>query len=158
MSDLKDVHRLAAIHRLVDDLPQEALDATFRIVENYAKWPSKAPADAERMLAKARKRFLKQLEHRSRRTGAGFGVGTGGAGSFSPDGYGYSSAHGWEDHTSVTVQVHFFRGRELHTAERLSLSEDGKKLVFTVEATLPNGTPQHHEFAFDLKGNRPKAR
>jgi hypothetical protein len=47
---------------------------------------------------------------------------------------GYSSAHGWEDHTSVTVGVHFFRGQELHTAERPGLSEEGKKLVFTVEA------------------------
>ena len=65
MYDLKDVHRLAAIHRLVDDLPQEALDATFRVLEHYAKWPAKAHADAERVLAKARKRFLQQLEDRS---------------------------------------------------------------------------------------------
>ncbi len=64
MSDLDDVHRLAAIHRLVDDLPKEALDATFRVLENYAKWPPKGHADAERMLGQARERFLKKYEER----------------------------------------------------------------------------------------------
>jgi len=157
MSDLDDAHRLAAIHRLVDDLPTEALDATFRVLENYAKWPPKGHADAERMLGQARERFLKKYEERARRTGTGFISGTGGGGSFSPDGYGHSSMHGWEDHTSVTVQVHFFRGHELHTAERLSLSSDGKKLVLAVEASLPNGTPQRHEFAFHVNENRTKS-
>jgi hypothetical protein len=158
MSDLDDVHRLAAIQQLVDDLPKEALDATFRVLENYAKRPPKGHAGTERMLAQVRERFLKKYEERARRTGTGFIAGTGGGGSFSPDGYGHSSIHGWEDHTSVTVQVHFFRGHELHTAERLSLSGDGKKLLFAVEATLPNGTPQRHEFAFDVKENRPMAK
>ena len=150
MSDLDDVKRLAAIHRLVDELPTEALDATFRVLENYAKWPPRGHGDAAHMLAQARERFLKQHEEHARRTGTGFVSGAGGGGSFSPDGYGHASMQGWEDHTSVTVEVHFFRGRELRTAQRLSLSDDGKKLVFAVEATLPNGTPQIHEFSFAL--------
>jgi hypothetical protein len=135
MSDLDDVHRLAAIHRLVDELPPEALDATFRVLENYAKWTPKGHADAERMLGQTRERFLTKYEERARRTGTGFIAGTGGGGSFSPDGYGH----------------------ELHTTERLSVSGDGKTLVFAVEANVPNGTPQRHEFSFELNENRPKA-
>src|SRR5271169_6525028 len=129
MSDVNDVRRLAAIHRLVDALPEEALDATFRVLENYAKWPPKGHADAERMLAQARDHFVRHHEKRAGRTGTGFIAGAGGGGSFSPDGYGHSSMHGWEGHTSVTVQIHFFRGHKLHTKERLGLSEEGKKLV-----------------------------
>lgn len=34
----------AVLHQLVDALPEEALDATFRVLENYQKWPPKGPA------------------------------------------------------------------------------------------------------------------
>jgi len=150
MSDLDDVHRLAALYRLVDNLPSEALDATFRVLENYVKWPPKGHADAQQMLEQARERFIRNHEEHARRTGTGFIAGTGGGGSFSPDGYGHASMSGWEGHTVVNVHVHFFRGHELHTTERLSLSDDGKTLVYGVEAKLSDGTPQSHELRFNL--------
>lgn len=150
MPDLDDVHRLAALHRLVDELPEAAFDAAFRVLENYVRWPPKGHADAEHLLAQARERFLRHQEEHARRAGTGFIGGTGGGGSFSPDGYGHSSMHGWEDHTSVTVHVLFFRGTELHTTERLSLFDDRKRLRYSIEAKLPGVTPQQHEFTFEL--------
>jgi hypothetical protein len=82
------------------------------------------------MMTQARERFIRHHEEHARRTGTGFIAGTGGGASFSPDGHGHSSMGGWEGHTSVTVHVHFFRGHELHTTERLRLSEDSNMLVY----------------------------
>jgi hypothetical protein len=150
MSDIDDVRRLAALHRLVDNLPTEALDAAFRVLENFAKWPPKGFGDAQQTLEQARERFIRNQEEHARRTGTGYIAGTGGGGSFSPDGYGHSLMGGWEGHTYVAVNVHFFRGHEFHTIERLSLTDDGKTLVYGVEAKLPDGTPQVHQFEVDL--------
>lgn len=138
------------LHRLVDELPEEALEATFRVMENYQKWPPKGHADAEQMLKQARERFRRSHEERARRTGGGVISGGVGGRSFSPDGYGSASTQGWEGPTAVTAKVHFFRGHELHTVERLSVSDDQRKLPFSVEGKMPNGRAERHDFLFDL--------
>jgi hypothetical protein len=138
------------LHQLIDELPEEALGATFRVLENYQKWPPKGHANAEQLLKQARERFRKGHEEQARRTGGGIVSGGVEGGSFSPDGYGSASTRGWEGHTAVTAKVHFFRGHELHTLERISLSDDQRKLLFSVEGKLPNGRAERHDFLFDL--------
>lgn len=142
----------AKLHKLVDELPEEALGATIRVLENYQKWPPKGPADAEQMLTKAQERFRTHNEERAKREGRGFLSGTVGGGSFSPDGHGSASVTGWEGPTAVTAKVHYFRGREFHSVERLRLSDDGRQLLFSLEIKTPNGTAQHHDFSLEPGG------
>ncbi len=54
------------------------------------------------------------------------------------------------EHTAVTAKVHFIRDRELHTLERISLLDDQRKLLFSVEGKMPNGRAERHDFLFDL--------
>jgi hypothetical protein len=143
----------AKLHKLIDELPEAALEATFRVLENYQRWPPKGHADAEQMIMKARERFTRQNEKRAQTEGRGFVSGSVGGGSFSPDGHGYSSFTGWEGHTSVTSKVHYFRGREFHSVERLRLSDDGRKVLFSLEIKTPSGTAQHHDFSLELDEN-----
>jgi len=140
----------ATLHQLVDELPEEALEATFRVLENFQKWPPKGHADAEQLLKQTRERFRRGYDEHARRTGGGIISGGAGSGSFSPDGYGSASTQGWEGHTAVTAKVHFFRSHELHTLERISLSDDRRKLLFSVEGKMPNGRAERHDFFFDL--------
>jgi hypothetical protein len=138
------------LHQLVDELPEEALEATFRVLENYQNWPPKGHADAERMLIQTQERFRRDYEEEARRTGRGSITAGISGGFFSADGYGSASTPGWEGHTAVTVRVHLFRGHELHTVERISLSDDQRKLLFSVEGKMPNGRAERHDFLFDL--------
>jgi hypothetical protein len=138
------------LHQLVDILPEVAIDATFRVLENYQKWPPKGHADASEMLREAQEGFRRQHERRAQREGRGFLSASVGGGSLSPDGHGSASTTGWEGHTLVTVKVHYFRGRELHTVERLSLSEDQRKLLFSLEIKTTNGLAERHDFSLDL--------
>lgn len=140
----------ATLHQLIDALSEEALEATLRVLENYQKWPPKGHADAEQMLKQTGERFRRHYEERARRTGGGIISGGVGGSSFSPDGYGSGSKQGWEGHTAVTARVHFFRGHELHTLERISLSDDQRKLLFSVEGKIPDGRAERHDFLFDL--------
>jgi hypothetical protein len=139
----------AKLHKLLDELPEAALGATFRVLENYKKWPPKGHADAEQMLTEVQERFRRRHEKRAQTEGRGFVSGSVGGGSFSPDGHGYASATGWEEHTSVTAKVHYFRGREFHSVERLKLSDDGRKLLFSLEIKTPNGMAQYHDFSLE---------
>jgi len=137
------------LHKLVEELPEAALGATFRVLENYQKWPPRGHADAEQALSKAQESFRRQNEKRAQTEGRGFLLGSVGGGSFSPDGHGYASTTGWEGHTSVTAKVHYFRGCESHSVERLSLKDDGRKLLFSLEVKTPNGAAQHHDFSLE---------
>jgi hypothetical protein len=135
-----------ALHRLVDVLPDEALDTTFRVLEHYQKYPPRSEADPEKLRARARNRVLRSAKNRAKRTGLSTSLLDGCIG---PDGYGSASAQGWEGQTCLISKVYFYRGSELHTTERLSLSKGGQ-LSYSVEGKLEGGSPQQHEFFFNL--------
>ncbi len=136
-----------ALHRLVDTLPEEVIDEAYRVLENYKKGPPKGQVDAKQMLEQARERSMRDYEEHARLTGGSL---RSGSGFFSPEGYVHSSHRGWEGHTSVTATLHFFHGHELQTTERLSFSDDRKTLIYGVEAKLPDGEAERHEFTFAL--------
>jgi hypothetical protein len=139
----------ASLHTLVDALPDEALDAAFRVLENYQKHPpSKAESDFHELHKKSRESFLRSTRNRARRTGQE--VNSLLSGCMGPDGYGTASASGWEGQTRLMSKVVFFRGSELYTAERISLSDDRRKLIYSIEAKLVDGVSERHEFAFSV--------
>jgi hypothetical protein len=85
---------------------------------------------------------LRSAKNRAKRTGLStslFG------GCIGPDGYGSASAQGWEGQTCLISKVYFYRGSELRTAERLSISDVGE-LSYSVEAKLEGGSARQHEF------------
>ena len=88
----------AALHLLVDSLPEEGIEATFRVLKNYQKWPPKDRADAELLLKQARATLIRQQEKHAQRMGGGVVSIGGGSSSFSPDGYGRASNTGWDGH------------------------------------------------------------
>jgi hypothetical protein len=143
-----------ALHLLVDSLPEEAMEATFRVLENYQKWPPKGPADAESLVKQARATLIRQQERHAQRMGCGVVSMGGGSSSFNPDGYGRASNGGWDGHTRVTATFHYFRGHELHTVERLRLSDDKRRLLFSLEGKTPTGTVQSQDFWFDLASDQ----
>ncbi|MGA2811790.1 MAG: hypothetical protein ABSG16_10360 [Candidatus Acidiferrum sp.] len=140
----------AALHNLVEALPEEALDFAFRVLEHYQKHPPSNESDPEKLRAKARNRVMRSTRLRAKRTGAS---GTSLlAGCVGPDGYGSATAQGWEGQTCLVSKVCFYRGHELHTVDRLSLSEDGCKLLYAVEAKILDGAVERHQFSFDVAG------
>ncbi len=147
----------ATLHNLVDQLPEAALDAAYRVLDHCQKWPPKGPADADKMLNQARERFRSNYEKRARLRGGGYVSGEAVSNSFSPEGYGYSSIHGWEGLTSITATVHFYHGHEIHTVERISLSEDKRRLQFSVEGNLPGRPAERLQFSFDISEAGSKA-
>lgn len=138
------------LHEMVDALPDEALELTFRVLENYQRTLPMHRADAEQVFEEARERFKARLAEPAQKTGKGVIGGFGGTSRFGSDGYGGSATRGWEvDNTFVIESVHFFRGHELQTTERLRLSDDQQKIVLSVEAKVPNGSSERHDFSFD---------
>jgi hypothetical protein len=140
----------ARLHKLVDELPEAALDAAYRVLDNYQKWPPKGPADANKMLNQARERFRSNYEKRAQLRAGGYISSEMIRSSFGPEGYGYSSVRGWEGLTSVTAAAHYFRGYEFHTVERISLSDDNREIQISIESKLPGGIAESHEISFDI--------
>jgi len=138
----------ASLHNLVDAIPDDALDVTFRVLEHYQKHPPSNESDPAKLRAKARSRVIRGAHNRARRTGVEVSSLLGGC--VGPDGYGSASAQGWEGQTCLVSRVCFYRGCELHSVDRLSLSDDGTRLVYSVEAKLLDGAAQQHEFTFDV--------
>lgn len=139
----------ASLHTIVDALPDESLDAAFRVLEHYQKHPPRNESDPEILEKRARDGFTRKMKNRQRRTG----VGTGLLGEcLTPEGYGMACAEGWEGQTHLTSTVVFFRGNEICVAERLNLSEDKTKINYSVEARLLGGEPERHEFVFHVAG------
>jgi hypothetical protein len=50
-----------ALHQLVDQLPEAALEATERVLKNYQTWPPRPPISVEKM----RERVEERLRNRS---------------------------------------------------------------------------------------------
>jgi hypothetical protein len=138
----------AALHNIVDALPDEAVDHAFRVLEHYQKHPPSNESDPERLRVQARNRVMRGARLRAKRSGVSEASLL--AGCVGPDGYGSATAQGWEGQTCLVSKVCFYRGHELHTVDRLSLSADGSKLLYSIEAKLKDAEVQQHEFSFEV--------
>ena len=92
------------------------------------------------------------FENMKRSMKPGTAAAAGGGGSFNPTaGYGHSGHARWEGQTAVHETHHSFRGHEIEVTERLRLTDDGKLIHYTFQATGPNGDAIRNEIAFGLK-------
>jgi hypothetical protein len=61
----------------------------------------------------------------------------------------------WEGETSVTLEIHLFRGHRLEIEKRLRLSEDKKLLVYTQQIKGPEGKKGRYEIEFAVAEGAP---
>lgn len=138
------------LHRLVDMLPELALERTERVLTNYQTWPPEPPADVQRMHEEVRKRFEGSAREHASKTGRGLITGFSAGGIFGPDGDGGASMTGCEGETAVKVELRVFRGHSLEFEERLRLSDDKKSLVYSQKIKGPTGKEHSYQIEFQV--------
>jgi hypothetical protein len=138
------------LHRLVDALPEAALEQAERVLTHYQTWPPKPPANVERMHEDVRKRFEENARHQASRTGRGVIGGFSAGGRFGPEGDGVASMTGWEGESSVRVELRVFRSHSLEFEERLRLSDDKKSLIYSQKIKGPTGKEHTYQLEFNL--------
>jgi hypothetical protein len=135
------------LHRLVDTLPQAALEPAEKTLQHFQVWPHRPPPKIEEMRQAHRERFL-----RSMRPGTS---GTGGGGSYTDVRGGrvqsgrFSFSH-WEQKTNVIETHHFHESHEITVTERPRMDDDGRTLVYANEILGPNGKTHRQEIAFEI--------
>ena len=136
------------LHRLVDTLPEAALEPAEKALQHFQIWPRQPPPEVERMQQEHQERMW-----RSMRPGTTGGAGGGGSYSTGSGGRvqsGHFSFSRWEDKTSVIETHHFHEGHEITVIERLRMDDDGRMLVYANEIVGPKGKTQGHEITFEV--------
>jgi hypothetical protein len=136
--------------KLIDTLPEGALESAERVLRNYQIWPPKPPIEVEKMRERVHELFRKNIEGQIARTGQGIMGSHVTGGNFKPDGDGGASMSTSEGQTSVAFEVRIFRGLRLEIEERLRMSEDSKSLLYTQTITGPDGKVGHYDVAFEV--------
>ena len=133
----------ADLHRLVDTLPEGALENAQRILDHLQVWPPQLSPEMGRI----RQIQQERLEQMRRSMKPGTAGGGGGGGGFDPTtGYGHSGHTHWEDGTLVHEAYHFFKGHEIAVTERLRFTDDH----YGIEAKGPNGDTYRSDWTFAI--------
>lgn len=130
-----------ALHNLVDDLPDEALqsaEAALKYCMNPGGQRLTIDKARERVLARARQ----NLEEHTKRLGHGLitGVGSGSGGTMANGDF-HHSMLAWDD-GPVTYHMRGLSGHVFEMYERLELAKDGSELVLTQKFAAPDGSEQ----------------
>ena len=141
------------LHRLVDTLPEVALETASRVLQNYQTWPPQPPADIEKMRELVKKLFERNAMEHASRTGRGVVGGYFSRSRYRPDGDGAASVEGWEGETSVKVELRTFRGHRLELEERIRLSSDKRFLIYSQRIKGPKGEEDLYEKKFAVPEN-----
>jgi hypothetical protein len=137
------------LHKLIDSIPEGAMDAAHRLLSNLQTWPPPTLPD----MAAMRKRHEDRRDEMRKRMFAqqrpGTISGSGGSGTYNPATG--SGAHGmsqWEGDTFVVQTYRQHQGHELLITERIRL--DGQRLIYKHEATGPGNKRDEREIVFQL--------
>jgi hypothetical protein len=136
------------LHRLVDTLPEAALEPAEKALQHFQVWPRQPPPEVERMQREHHERMLQSM--RPGTISVGGGGGSYSAGSGGRIGNGRFSFTRWEDKTAVVETHHFHYGHEITITERLRMDDDGKKLIYATEIVGPKGKTQSQEITFEV--------
>jgi hypothetical protein len=133
------------LHKLVDSMPEGAMEAAHRMLTMAQVWPPTPPPGVEEMRNRMEARRLEVMRSQKPGTISGFG----GSGNFNPaKGVGYSSFSRWEGDTFVTEILRHHKGHEIKVIERIRVDE--QRLVYKHEITGPGDQHDEHEIAFSL--------
>ena len=139
------------LHSLVDSLPEEKLEKVATMLR-FAINPPQPMPELQKMQERTA-RFREEVEKRFRETRRSSCVGgmTGG-GSFAAKegaGYGTYSCRDWDGDAQVQQTLRFFKGPELETMPRFSISPDGDRLIYEDETASGGRTVRRtEEFPF----------
>lgn len=138
------------LHRLVDALPEPALEGAERVLTNCQTWPPEPPADVQKMLEELRNRLERSAGEHAFKTGGGVISGFTTSRIFGPEGDGAASMMGCEGETAVKVETRVFRGHSLQFEERLRLSDDKKSLIYSQKIKGPTGKEHSYQLEFEV--------
>src|SRR5262245_42617059 len=110
------------LHKLVDSLPEPAIEVAHRFLSNLQVWPPRPPKDAE-----------KKITMTEIRTAAGTKAG------FSR----------WDGETYVVGTYRHVRGHELEIVESIRVQDE--HLIYKVEITGPGGKHEEREVTFEVR-------
>jgi hypothetical protein len=149
-----------SLHQLVDTLPEAALEAVERALQRLQTWPPERPADAQKMQERAQAILAERTARTSGASGVGCGVGGSisgwsGGGHWTDDGDGVALASGFKGRDQVTIQLRRFRGHDLQIERQLGVSEDKRKVLYTLLIKGPDGKEGHAEIEFEIADDSP---
>jgi hypothetical protein len=136
------------LHKLVDSLPDAALDSARSALVSIQVWPPLMPPEFKKLRDEFRERATGARHSSEPRTIRG---GTAG-GCYKQDAtgkmdYGYFSSNRREDGTFVIETRRFYKGYELTIVERLTL-KDGGELIYSSDITGPHNAVSSREIVF----------
>src|SRR5690348_2891319 len=137
------------LHKLIDSLPDGAMEAAQRLLSNLQTWPPPGLPDQAAM----RKRHEEHREEMRKRMLAQQRPGTisgfGGSGNYNPrTGSGSHGMHHWEGDTLIVQTYRQHLGYELMVIERIRV--EGQHLIYKHEVTGPGDKHDEREITFDL--------
>jgi hypothetical protein len=137
------------LHKLVDSLPEGAIEAAHRTLSHLQIWPPAPPADIQEMRQRMRQRMDDRRREVMQRQRPGMIAGFGGSGNYDPDrGSASSSFSHWDDDTFVAETLRRHKGHEYTVVERVRI--DGTHLIYKHEITGPGGKREEREVTFEV--------
>jgi hypothetical protein len=146
-----------ALHKLLDTLPEDALEATERVLQNYQIWPPKPRIGIEKMHQQVNALLKRRSEQWDPHNRTGFVSVRAGGGSFNPEGDGMASAITTDGPDLLNFEIRIFHGHRLELEERLHISEDKKSLVYIQQIKGPQGKEGRYEIEFEVARGLPPA-
>lgn len=146
-----------SLHELIDTLPEAALEAARRVLQNYQNWPPKPRIGFEKMHQHVDELLRKSRESSGVNPGTGYITSRMGGGSFNPEGDGMASMLTSDGPDLVNFEIRIFHGQRLELEERLHPSEDKKSLFYTQQIKGPRGKEGRYEIEFEVVEGLPPA-
>jgi len=144
-----------SLHELIDTLPEAALEAAERVLQNYQTWPPKPPIGVEKMHQRVDELLKRRGEESAAHNRTGYVSVHMSDGSIEPDGDGMASASTMDGPDLVNFEIRIFCGHRLELEERLHLSANKKSLVYTQQVKGPQGKEGRYEVEFDVAVGHP---
>jgi hypothetical protein len=133
---------------MVDVLPQSSLERVHTMMKYQIEPPPPPSAEVARMRQRGQeyRKAVEQSFRENRRPGTIAGMAGGGSwGTREGTPFGRSSFHYWDGKALVQQTLQSFDSYEVELMERFSMSEDGTKLVCSVELSSGGRTVRHDE-------------
>ena len=146
-----------ALHKLIDTMPEDALESAERVLKTYQTWPPRLPIGVEELHKRLDELLRKRDEQWAGHNRSGFATAhmhMDGE-SFKPDSDGMASGSTMDGPDLVNFEIRMFCGHRLELEERLHLSEDKKSLVYTQLIKGPQGKKGGYEMEFKVAEGLP---
>jgi hypothetical protein len=144
-----------ALHKLIDMMPEDSLEAAERVLKAYHTWPPRLPIAFEKLHERVDELLKRRAEQWAAHNRTGYVSARMGGGSFKPDGDGMASASTMDGPDLMNFEIRIFCGHRLELEERLHLSEDKKSLVYTQQIKGPREKEGRYEIEFEVAEGLP---